>query len=52
MNPMHDDLKAIKLRERLIAVPPIELWPQVVARVPIPDDVEQKLIGPLREQPE
>ncbi len=47
---LHDDLKAIKLAKRLIAAPPIELWPQIVARVPIPEDVQQGLITPLKEQ--
>lgn len=47
---LHDDLKAICLDKSLIAAPPIELWPQIVARVPIPQDVEQILLRPLREQ--
>ncbi len=47
---LHDDLKTIKLAKRLIAAPPIELWPQIVARVPVPKDVEQGLITPLKEQ--
>ncbi len=46
---LHDDLEAIQLPKSLVAAPPIELWPQVVARVPIPEDVEQGLTGPLRE---
>ncbi len=46
---LHDDLKAVKLAKSLITAPPIELWPQVVARVPIPEDVDQGLIAPLRE---
>jgi len=41
---LHDDLGAIKLAGDLITAPPIELWPQVIARVPIPQDVEQGLI--------
>jgi hypothetical protein len=44
---LHDDLATIKLDQHLIAAPPLELWPQVVARVPIPQDVEQNLIVPL-----
>jgi hypothetical protein len=47
---LHDDLGAIKLRRTLIAEPPIELWPQVVARVTPPPDVEALLLAPLREQ--
>lgn len=45
---LHDDLKAIKLSSSLIAAPPLELWPEVIARVPIPQDVEQGLIIPLK----
>lgn len=45
---LHDDLQTIKLARDLIAAPPIELWPQVMARVPVPQDVEQGLIAPLR----
>ncbi len=46
---LHDDLETIRLAEELIAVPPIVLWPQIIARVPIPADVEQELISPLQE---
>jgi hypothetical protein len=45
---LHDDLEAITLSKDLIAAPPLELWPEIVARVPIPEDVEQVLIVPLR----
>lgn len=45
---LYDDLEIITLKERLIAKPPLELWPQVIARVPIPDDVEQGLVLPLQ----
>lgn len=45
---LHDDLNAINLPKDLIAAPPLELWPEVVARVPIPVDVEQALVAPLR----
>jgi hypothetical protein len=47
---LYDDLQVIRLSETLIAEPPIELWPQVVARVPVPGDVEQVLLEPLREE--
>ena len=46
---LHDDWEAVRLDESLIAAPPLELWPQVVARVPIPEDVEQAIVVPLRE---
>jgi hypothetical protein len=45
---LHDDLGAIRLPQALIAAPPIELWPEIVTRVPIPQDVEQGLVVPLR----
>jgi hypothetical protein len=47
---LHDDLEAVHLPEDLIAAPPLELWPQVVARVPVPDDVEEVLLFPLRAE--
>jgi hypothetical protein len=45
---LHDDLATVKLDQHLIAAPPLELWPQVVARVPVPQDVEQALVAPLK----
>jgi hypothetical protein len=47
---LYDDLKEIKLSEDLITAPPLELWPQVRARIPIPPDVEQGLILPLKNR--
>jgi hypothetical protein len=46
---LHDDLETIRLTSELVASPPIVLWPQIIARVPIPADVEQGLIAPLKE---
>jgi hypothetical protein len=46
---LHDDLKTIQLKRGLIASPPIELWPRIVTRVPVPEDVERELLLPLRE---
>jgi hypothetical protein len=46
---LHDDLATVKLDKHLIAAPPLELWPQVVARVPVPQDAEQGLIVQLSE---
>jgi hypothetical protein len=45
---LHDDLNTIKLARNLIDEPPIELWPKVAARVPLPQDVELALIVPLK----
>lgn len=46
---LHDDFEVIKLAKALITAPPLELWPGVVARVPIPQDVEQGLLKPLSQ---
>jgi predicted nucleotidyltransferase len=43
-----DDLDVVTLSTDLIATPPIELWPEVLVRVDVPDDVEQVLLAPLR----
>lgn len=45
---LHDDLETIALDRSLILTPSIELWPQIVTRVPVPKDVEQGLLLPLR----
>lgn len=44
---LHDDWDAVRLDESIIAAPPLELWPEIVARVPIPEDVAQAIIVPL-----
>lgn len=46
---LHDDWDAIQLAPALIAAPPVGLWPQAVARVPVPDDLETGLIADLRK---
>ncbi|UCC61622.1 MAG: hypothetical protein JSV36_12535 [Anaerolineae bacterium] len=46
---LHDDWAAVRLPGSLVAAPPIELWPEVSARVPVPEDVEQILLASLRE---
>jgi len=40
---LHDDLQAVSVSESLIAAPPIELWPRLVTRVPVPQDLERGL---------
>src|SRR5229473_3162820 len=47
---LHDDLKAITLAQSVLVAPPLELWPEVIARVPIPQDIEQDLIVPLQAE--
>lgn len=44
---LNDDLQVVDLAPQLIASPPIDLWPQVVRRVPVPPDVELVLLAPL-----
>ena len=37
---LHDDLETVRLATELILAPPLELWPQVAVRVPVPADIE------------
>ena len=46
---LYDDLHVIRLSKELIAQPPIELWPAVVSRVPLPADLEEIVIRPLNQ---
>jgi hypothetical protein len=46
---LHDDLINVKLPKPLIAEPPLELWPEVVVRVAVPDDVDERVIRPLQQ---
>ena len=41
---LHDDFGDIKLVKSLIAKPPVELWPQIVTRVPVPDDLHERVL--------
>jgi predicted nucleotidyltransferase len=43
-----DDLDLVDLPRDLILAPPLELFPHVVARVELPDDVERLLVAPFR----
>lgn len=49
---LHDDLGTIKLPRSVVAEPPIELWPELVARGIVPADVEAILLAPLRAEAE
>lgn len=44
---LNDDLDLVTLAAELIAAPPIELWPNVIRRVPVPPDVEVLLLAEL-----
>lgn len=42
-----DDLPIVTLDRALVSEPPLELWPEVVARVALPEDVRRILVEPL-----
>ena len=44
-----DDLDVVNLSPELVVTPPLELFPEIVARVPLPSDVERLLVAPLRQ---
>jgi hypothetical protein len=41
---LNDDLQLVTLDHALIASPPVELWPEVRRRVPVPGDLEELLL--------
>jgi len=47
---LHDDLSTIRLDKRLVGMPPLELWPQVVRRARVAEDVEKELVKRLCEE--
>ena len=46
---LHDDLDVVTLDRGLVEAPPLELWPTVVPRAPLPGDVKTELVQPLAE---
>jgi hypothetical protein len=48
---LNDDLHIVTLSKDLLASPPIELWPKVVRRLPVPDDLEEILLTKLERDP-
>jgi len=42
---LHDDLDAVCLDSHLITAPPLELWPKVIERSPLPSDVREILLS-------
>jgi hypothetical protein len=44
-----DDLDVVNLSPELVVTPPLEVFPEIVARVSIPSDVERLLVVPLRQ---
>ena len=41
---LHDDLRTVRLRDEVIAAPPVKLWPVVERRGTLPGDVERILL--------
>lgn len=44
---LNDDLHVVTLSKDLLASPPIELWPKVIRRLAVPDDLEEILLTKL-----
>jgi predicted nucleotidyltransferase len=44
---LHDDLHAVRVKEELIAQPPVLLWPKLAAAEEVPPDVREQLIEQL-----
>ena len=44
---LNDDLHVFTLAPALIESPPVELWPEIHRRVPVPSDVEELLLASL-----
>jgi hypothetical protein len=44
---LNDDLHVVTLSKKLLAAPPIDLWPDVVRRLKVPPDVEALLLTEL-----
>ncbi len=47
---LRDDSHEVTLSAALIAAPPLELWPALLARAVLPADVEAELVARLREE--
>lgn len=48
---LHDDFKAIRLNEKLVQSPAVELWPEIKAAPNCPSDLREQLLQPLAEDP-
>lgn len=44
---LHDDLDDVTLGKTLTTAPPLELWPNIIRRVDLPQDVELQLVRPI-----
>ncbi len=48
---LYDDLQNVRLDSSLTAGPPLELWPEIITRAEIPDDVREELITQVNAGP-
>jgi predicted nucleotidyltransferase len=48
---LSDDLQNVHLDAALVAEPPLELWPGIIARIELPDDVRDELVTPIQRTP-
>jgi hypothetical protein len=48
---LNDDLQTVTLSPALVAAPPIELWPHIVARCAVPADTQALLVAKLEDEP-
>ena len=46
---INDDLHVVTLSRDLIASPPVDLWPEVIRRIAVPEDVEKILLTKLEQ---
>ena len=46
---LNDDLHVVTLSRDLIGLPPVDLWPKVVRRIAVPEDVEEILLTKLEQ---
>ena len=44
-----DDFEVIEIPRDVALAPPVILWPTVVCRVTVPEDLQQMLLAPLQE---
>lgn len=44
---LYDDLSILILSKSIIAAPPLELWPEIIIRSPLPEDLLTGLVEPL-----
>lgn len=47
---LHDDLQAVRLDAALIAAPAVDLWPEIIMRTELPDDVRKLLVSPIDDE--